>query len=415
MRTRIAAIERRNYTPSPPVQFQFYLEITKAMNLRSQIRAELWDAVSRAYESGVYSSAILEAIHYLSDVLRERANIDGDGVALVGQALEGDSPRLRINRFQTESEKSEQKGFAQIIRGIYQGIRNPRSHEQFDDTQTNADAIILFINYTLGIVSQAKPPFSLEEWEHRIFDDDFVANTRYAQLITAEVPAKKYNEALIRVFRNKSKGDGEKLKLVFKSLIDRAGDDQITEFLTVVSDELKVTSDDMAVKQTLQILPERLWGRVEESARLRVENKIIRSIQEGKGSEGGRGWLATWAKGFLKYFELKRELTSAFLKKLNGNFDEQDYVSKYFIWELPNIIESKSYVKDYYTEEYIEAICAAATSDFFPSVSLRENLTELRNFPEEWRELIITRLTAIKDSDPEYYQQVVAGKDDIPF
>lgn len=195
--------------------------------------------------------------------------MDGDGVGLVGQALEGDNPRLRINRFQTESEKSEQKGFAQIIRGIYQGIRNPRSHEQFDDTQANAGAIILFVNYILGIISQAKLPFSLDEWVHRVFDDDFVANERYAQLIAAEVPTKKYNEALITIFRNKLNGNGDKLKLVFASLIDRAGDDQITDFLTVVSDELKVVQDDKVVKLTLQVLPERLWGRLDESARLR--------------------------------------------------------------------------------------------------------------------------------------------------
>ena len=234
------------------------------MNLRTQIRAELWDAVSRAYESGVYFSAILESIHYLSDALRERANVDGDGVGLVGQALEGDNPRLRINRFQTESEKGEQKGFAQIVRGIYQGIRNPRSHEQFDDIQANADAIILFVNYILGIISQAKQPFSLDEWVRRVFDDDFVANERYTQLIAAEVPAKKYNEALITIFRNKLNGKGDELKLVFKTLIDRAGDDQIADFLTVVSDELKVVQDEQAIRLTLQVLPERLWGRLDE-------------------------------------------------------------------------------------------------------------------------------------------------------
>lgn len=84
-------------------------------------------------QSQIYTKAIEDAVHYMSDVLRERADAEGDGVSLVGQALGGDNPRLRINRFQTETEKSEQRGFLQLLSGIYLAIRNPRSHEQYED------------------------------------------------------------------------------------------------------------------------------------------------------------------------------------------------------------------------------------------------------------------------------------------
>ncbi|SRR6266540_2221313 len=169
------------------------------MNLQKEIKSELWDAISKSHEADSYRNAILDAIHYLSDVLRERANVDGDGLSLVGQALGGDNPRLRINKFQTESEKNEQKGLEQIMRGIYQGIRNPRSHEQHEDNEENANAIILFINYILGIVSLAKEPFVIEEWSKRVFDPDFVASRRYATLLISEVPPKKLR--WIRLFR----------------------------------------------------------------------------------------------------------------------------------------------------------------------------------------------------------------------
>jgi uncharacterized protein (TIGR02391 family) len=160
------------------------------MNIRETVSPDLWDAISKPYESKVYSGAILESIHFLSNILRERANVDGDGISLIGQALAGDSPRLRINKFQTETEKNEQKGFEQILRGIYQGIRNPRSHEQFEDNKDTADAIIIFINYILSVVSQAKEPFNLEEWNKQVFDEDFVASIRYANLLVSEVPSK---------------------------------------------------------------------------------------------------------------------------------------------------------------------------------------------------------------------------------
>src|SRR5690348_572445 len=99
------------------------------MNLRNEITQHLWNAIENVYEGGNYSHAILEAMHLLSNTLREKANIDGDGVSLVGQALGGDSPKLRLNRLQTDSERNIQKGIEQILRGLYVGIRNPRSHE----------------------------------------------------------------------------------------------------------------------------------------------------------------------------------------------------------------------------------------------------------------------------------------------
>lgn len=135
------------------------------MNIQTEINPELWKAVAQSYESGVYKSAILEAIHYLSDILREKASIDGDGVGLVSQALGGENPRLRINKFQTETEKSEQKGLEQLLRGIYQGIRNPRSHEGGEDDQNTANSIILFINYIAEVISKSKEPFSLHAWK----------------------------------------------------------------------------------------------------------------------------------------------------------------------------------------------------------------------------------------------------------
>ncbi len=63
------------------------------MDLRTEIKQELWNAIEKQYESGLYSNAVVESIHYLSNIIRERANVDGDGASLVGQAFGGDSPR----------------------------------------------------------------------------------------------------------------------------------------------------------------------------------------------------------------------------------------------------------------------------------------------------------------------------------
>ena len=143
------------------------------MNLQTHIKSDLWLAIQSTYEAGNYSHAILDAIHYLSNILREKTGADGDGKSLVGQALGGDSPRLRINRLQTETERNEQQGIESILRGMYQAIRNPRSHEQIVDKQETADAIIYFIDYLLIIIEKSEEPFVISKFMNCVFDPDF--------------------------------------------------------------------------------------------------------------------------------------------------------------------------------------------------------------------------------------------------
>jgi uncharacterized protein (TIGR02391 family) len=165
------------------------------MNLQTHIRNPLWLAIQSTYQSGNYSHAILDAMHHLSNVLRDKTGLDGDGAALVGQALGGDSPRLRLNRFQTETERNEQRGIESILRGMYQAIRNPRSHEQMEDSQETADAIIYYLDYLLGVIDKSREPFEMAQFITRVFDSRFYQSQSYAdyslvksQLISASIP-----------------------------------------------------------------------------------------------------------------------------------------------------------------------------------------------------------------------------------
>ena len=129
------------------------------MDLQAHIEGSLWQAIQSTYEAGNYSHAIVDAMHYLSNVLREKTGVEGDGKSLVGQALGGDSPRLRINRLQTETERNEQQGLESILRGMYQAIRNPRSHEQIEDKRETADAVIYLTDYFSALSKGLKSHF----------------------------------------------------------------------------------------------------------------------------------------------------------------------------------------------------------------------------------------------------------------
>ena len=76
-----------------------------------------------------YFHAVFEATKGLAQRIRSRANVDGDGAALVDRVFGGEKPVLALNSLQTESDRSEHRGFAALLKGCFAGIRNPLAHD----------------------------------------------------------------------------------------------------------------------------------------------------------------------------------------------------------------------------------------------------------------------------------------------
>lgn len=88
-----------------------------------------------------YFHAVLEAAKSVAAKLRDRTGLVEDGNALVDRALGGDSPMIAINAQRTPSERSEQSGFANLVRGMFGMFRNPTAHEaRIDWPMTKDDA-----------------------------------------------------------------------------------------------------------------------------------------------------------------------------------------------------------------------------------------------------------------------------------
>jgi uncharacterized protein (TIGR02391 family) len=75
-----------------------------------------------------YFHAVLEAVKSVADKLRSRSGLSTDGAVLVDQTLGGDPPLLLINRWNTETERSEQRGFANLVKGTFGMFRNTTAH-----------------------------------------------------------------------------------------------------------------------------------------------------------------------------------------------------------------------------------------------------------------------------------------------
>ncbi|HEK3745030.1 TPA: TIGR02391 family protein [Pseudomonas aeruginosa] len=75
-----------------------------------------------------YFHAVFEASKGVAERIRTLSELTSDGAELVNKAFAGQQPVLVLGPLSTESEKSEQRGFANLLIGLFGAVRNPLAH-----------------------------------------------------------------------------------------------------------------------------------------------------------------------------------------------------------------------------------------------------------------------------------------------
>jgi len=75
-----------------------------------------------------YFHSVFEAVKSIAEEIRKKSNLTLDGAELIERALSVTNPLIKINSLQTETEQSEQKGFSNLIKGVFGMFRNTTAH-----------------------------------------------------------------------------------------------------------------------------------------------------------------------------------------------------------------------------------------------------------------------------------------------
>ncbi|MCI0748698.1 MAG: TIGR02391 family protein [Verrucomicrobia subdivision 3 bacterium] len=75
-----------------------------------------------------YFHAVFEATKSVADKIRSKSGLLSDGAELVDGAFSIKNPMLVINTLRTETEQSEHKGFANLLKGVFGTFRNVTAH-----------------------------------------------------------------------------------------------------------------------------------------------------------------------------------------------------------------------------------------------------------------------------------------------
>lgn len=96
-----------------------------------------------------YFHAVQEAAKSVADRIRKSTGLLDDGAALVDRAFGGDQPMLTINPRFTKSERDEQSGFCNLLKGLFGMFRNPTAHEariNWHVTETDAEDLMSLVS-----------------------------------------------------------------------------------------------------------------------------------------------------------------------------------------------------------------------------------------------------------------------------
>lgn len=384
------------------------------MDLQKEISPELFSEIESHYESKSYSNAIIDAMKFLTDLIREKAKLDGDGANLVGQAFGGKAPPIKISPMQKISEIDEQKGFEQLLRGLYTGIRNPRTHEIYNDQKGECNAVIIFINYLVNIINAARSFFVLDAFKKRIFDPLFVEKPEYAELLVSEIPSDELVNTAISILEERKQGDASKLEFFFDAVFNKAEEEQKQLIMKVFSNKLKNTTTDSEIIGIIRFINSNLWALLDDDCKLRIENRIIESVKKGYYKDGRceNGVLGTWGNSLGQHFKLKFELASALIELLSPNWYTQNYVGQFYLPYLDSIVKGK---------HRITRCCdvlAYATLGNNAKVLKSEFSKYFSSFPKEWRVKYLEKALCYKNRDKDYYDRLQRLRDiddNVPF
>ncbi|MDD2475087.1 MAG: TIGR02391 family protein, partial [Dysgonamonadaceae bacterium] len=250
-------------------------------DIKKLLDERLWNFIKRSHNSENYTAAILDSIHFIGDLIREKSGLDSDGLNLIGNAFGGKNPKIKINSLQTETDINIQNGIEQSLRGIYSAFRNPRSHTKYEDNEEDANAIILFINHLLKLIDKSKGAFSIESFLGRISDKSFVDNDLYVDLLIETIPKNKYFDATFELFKFKDHLPVKNLQPVFHNLLRELTVEQYEQIIDAASGELRYTDDDDCITKTIALIGHS-WDHISEDAKLRAENVLIKYLDNAK-------------------------------------------------------------------------------------------------------------------------------------
>lgn len=109
--------------------------LDSSSQILNSLHSEIKKSSARLFGNWHYSEAIFNAFKKIEVLVKNKSNIHNlTGYPLMQKVFSANSPILRFNKFESKTDKDEQRGMMELFSGAIMGIRNPKAHEDIIQT-----------------------------------------------------------------------------------------------------------------------------------------------------------------------------------------------------------------------------------------------------------------------------------------
>ena len=178
-----------------------------------------------------------------------------------------------------------------------------------------------------------------------VHDPFFVKTVQYADELVGTIPARKRLDVLIELYRAKKWKLAPNIRVIFNPLLSKLLDNEINEFLLVVSDDLKTAKNASEVSLIISIIDHELWSKIQMIPKMSAENILLQELSNAwyiPNRDKNNSPESPWISNIAKYFTLKDELQIVIKSNLDHeDFHRHNFIVKYYMHILPDIFNTE--------------------------------------------------------------------------
>jgi uncharacterized protein (TIGR02391 family) len=119
------------------------------------IHPEIAQKCRKLFDDGHYQETVFKAFKAIEIRVKSMSGQRGEGYSLMMTVFDEKKPILKFNALSTESEENEQRGLRNIFAGALSGVRNPRGHDEIEDTVDQCLDHLSFASYLMRHLDKA--------------------------------------------------------------------------------------------------------------------------------------------------------------------------------------------------------------------------------------------------------------------
>ena len=300
------------------------------MNLKENIREDLYNAIVAHYEKEDYTESLRDALFLIKDILQEKSgNYDKDNTGIVDFCLLGKAPAIKLNKGETRTEIDFQQGIGFAVKGLYMHIRNPISHEKTIYTKEDADSILLYINYLLSQIDKSNGTNLIEDWMDFIMQPNFTSTKEYAEELIKELPVKKCYDLLVNIYREKTSIKANSINNFIAQIVLKLNSIERKAFIELLNNDLKACKPNYELSMFFHFFAEFFYDDLKKLVKLHIEDMILNGFDNAeydmktKETNNAVTCFLTWVAKFMNKFSNKKDIYKVIYENMVCGIDKK--------------------------------------------------------------------------------------------